>query len=124
VGQGADGFSIYTPNLKDIWPFAERAVSERTLRLVDDLWISAFLQRQGVKVKSLRDQLPPKQTIYEVAHTINQLQNLEGDLEREKVMAAGTRYLIASGMMGRRMQWVGIAKNLVRRVKTTISGRS
>jgi hypothetical protein len=52
VGQGADGLSFYSPNLEGMRSFANKAIQSPQLRVVDDLWISAFLKRRGVGAKT------------------------------------------------------------------------
>ena len=99
VGQGADGFSFHIPNLAGIREFAERAVGHPQLRFEDDLWISAFLKRAGICVRSLRHELPDDKDVYEAAHRVNQLRDMEGVHARQAVLAAGAEYLFESGMM-------------------------
>jgi hypothetical protein len=94
VGQGADGFSFYTPNLDGIQTFAQHAVQIASLRFADDLWISAFLHLRGIAVKSLSHLLPKDRLIYTVAHEVNQLQHLAGELSRTAVLEEGLRTLM------------------------------
>ena len=53
-GQGADGFSFWTPNLVGIEAFATVALQSRHLFVADDLWISLFLQNKRISIASLR----------------------------------------------------------------------
>ncbi len=99
VGQGADGFSFHVPNLAGIREFAERAVRHPQLRFADDLWISAFLKRAGISVRSLRHELPDDEDVYETVHRVNQLRDMEGVHARQAVLVEGARYLFESGMM-------------------------
>jgi hypothetical protein len=114
VGQGADGFSFYTPNLKGIEEFASRVLVHRHLRLVDDLWISAFLQRQGVEVRSIAHLIPGGGRIYEFTHKVNQLQDLEDDFARQVTMLAGARFLLESGLMGPSARAISLFKKALR----------
>ena len=54
LGQGVDGFSFWTPNLKGMQEFAERHVIGTTLMYHDDLWISFFLYLKRIDVKRLK----------------------------------------------------------------------
>lgn len=114
VGQGADGFSFYSPNLGRVEAFAARALQNPSLRLVDDLWISAYLARYGVAVKSLQTELPDGTTIYESSHDLNQLRNLQGSDARDASMHSGMNYLLESGLMGRRAQVRALTKKALR----------
>lgn len=123
VGQGADGFSFHASNLTGIRQFAERALQHPRLRLVDDLWISAYLHRQGVAVRSLKHLIPGGGTVYEAAHDVNQLRNLQDDTAREAVMIEGTRYLLESGMMGPAARAQALAKRALRAARDTLLAR-
>lgn len=112
VGQGADGFSFFTPNLVGIKKFAKKALTYPQLRVVDDLWISAFLKRNGIPVRTLKAEIPTGETVYEITHTMNQLHHLKGDLERERAMAQGIQQLRESGLLGRRQQIFGMMKKI------------
>ena len=46
-------------------------------------------------------------------HDVNQLHNIEGSLERENVTREGVRYLLESGLMGKRYQAVALTKKLL-----------
>jgi hypothetical protein len=120
VGQGADGFSFFSPNLAGMWPFANKALQSPQLRVVDDLWISAFLKHRGVAVKSIKHLIPDQGLAYEVAHSVNQLQDMGGDLGRETAMIAGTRYLLESGLLGRQQQGSAILKKVARRAREAL----
>ena len=122
VGQGADGFSFYSPNLQGIRSFADKVLRSPQLRVVDDLWISAFLKHRGVAVKSIRHLLG-EGTVYEAAHSVNQLRNLGGDLEREAAMTAGVRHLLESGLLGQRAQAIALLKRMLRGVRDSMHGR-
>lgn len=123
VGQGADGFSFYSPNLEGIRLFANAILKHPQLRVVDDLWISAFLKRQGVVVQSVKHLIPDQGTVYEVAHSVNQLRNLEGDLGREAAMTGGTQYILENGLLGRRIQAISLLKKALRSTKYALLGQ-
>ena len=53
LGQGCDGFSFYSPNLRGIKNFAEKYVVGTTVLYHDDLWISFFLFSNGIKIKTV-----------------------------------------------------------------------
>jgi hypothetical protein len=100
IGQGADGFSFYTPNLAGIEEFAIVALQNPALFVTDDLWISAFLNNKGIRIKSLRSLLTPGEVVYKHAYVPpTQLQHLGGELQRDTAMIAGTRYLVKSGLL-------------------------
>jgi hypothetical protein len=105
VGQGADGFSFYTPNLAGIEEFAMAAIESPALFVTDDLWISAFLKNRGVRIRSLQPLLAPGESVYEATgDRPNQLRHLGGELQRHKAMAEGTRYLLKSGLLRYRLR--------------------
>lgn len=107
IGQGADGFSFYTPNLAGIADFARVALRNRALFVTDDLWTSLFLRNRGIRVRSLRFLLLPGEAVYEQTHDRpNQLRHLTGDLERQAAMSAGIRYLVSSGLLHARLRFV------------------
>lgn len=120
VGQGADGFSFYSPNLKEIWSFANQVLQRPQLRVVDDLWISAFLKSRGIGVKSTQHLIPDSGTVYEVAHSVNQLRNLEGDLGREAAMTGGAQYILENGLLGRRAQATALLKKALRSARNLV----
>ncbi len=113
VGQGADGFSFLAKNLDGILDFAERAIRDPHLRVQDDLWISAFLMQKNIEICSLKSEIPDNGLVYKIVHDINQLHDIEGGLERENVNSAGVRYLLESGLMGKRRQLVALTKKVI-----------
>jgi len=128
VGQGADGFSFYTPNLTGIEEFAIVALQSPALFVTDDLWISAFLNNKGIRIKSLRSLLTPGEVVYKRAYdSPNQLQHLEGELQRDTAMIAGTRYLVKSGLLRYHLRceyWLRrFLGTLVRRARVLFSFR-
>jgi hypothetical protein len=99
VGQGADGFSFFSSNLDGIIQYAETVLQNPHLRLVDDLWISAFLSLKGIPVRGLAQELPPNEVVYEVSHATNQLRHLGGHQQRDQLMQLGLQHLLAIGMI-------------------------
>ncbi len=120
IGQGADGFSFYTPLLDGIVPYAERAMRSAHLRAIDDLWISGFLWSRGIPVKSLGHLLPSGETVYESVHYINQLHRIEGDLSRKNVLLHGVNHLKELGLLGRRHQVVSLIKKPLRAIRNRL----
>jgi len=105
IGQGADGFSFYTPNLTGIEEFAMVALQSPALFVADDLWISVFLKNKGIRVRSLRPLLTPGEVVYEQTYDRpNQLRHLGGELQRHTAMSTGTRYLVESGLLRYRLR--------------------
>lgn len=100
VGQGADGFTFYTPNLKGIADFAAKALSNRHGFVTDDHWISAFLQNKGFRIETLKHTLEPGLLVYEHAHMTNQLNNITGDLARWNSVFKIFNFLVRKRMVG------------------------
>ena len=106
IGQGADGFSFYTPNLTGIEEFASVALRNPALFVTDDLWTSLFLRNKGIRVTSLRFLLTPGEAVYEQTYDRpNQLRQLGGDLQRHTAMAAGIRNLVSSSLLRYRLRF-------------------
>jgi hypothetical protein len=103
-GQGADGFSFWTPNLAGIEAFAAVALESRHLFVADDLWISMFLQNTGVRIASLQHTLAANELVWERSHADGQLSDAIGDLGRRNVFREGTRYLVSTGLVGTRLR--------------------
>lgn len=104
VGQGADGFSFWTPNLTGIDAFAAVALQSPHLFLVDDLWISLFLQDRGIALRSLQDTLPDGELVYTATHRDDQLSDLPGDLARRIAVREGLRFLLGGDLIGPRVR--------------------
>jgi hypothetical protein len=121
IGQGADGFTFYSPNLDGIQGFAERALQSPALWVMDDLWISAYLAQRGVPVRSLEPLLPEGTRIYEKIHTLNQLRYLSGESSRRQSLQAGIRFLFESGLMGRPAQAFALTKKAWRSIKSALT---
>jgi hypothetical protein len=110
MGQGADGFSFWTPNLAGVEAFARVALRSRHLFVADDLWISLFLQNKGVAIESLGHTLRDGEPVWEPAHAESQLSRLTGDLGRSNVMREGIRFLFDTELPGwrlRALRWLG-----------------
>ena len=109
-GQGADGFSFWTPNLAGIAEFAAVALRSRHLFVADDLWISLFLQNRRVCIDSLGHTLADGELVWERTHAENQLSDLGGDLARSNTFREGMRFLLGTDLVGPRlrlMYWLG-----------------
>lgn len=126
IGQGADGFSIWSENLRGIDAFYEANVRGERIAFHDDLWISYFLLTRGVTVEGLQGELGGT-LVYRSVHTDESLSTLEGDLARERLTAEGLRSLrkrvplpisvglrLATRDLADRL--VGIAGKLARRI--------
>ena len=113
IGQGADGFSFYVKNLKGLKVFSEMALENRHLFLVDDLWLSAYLHTQGVKVCRLEGLA---EDCFESSHSVNQLHHLDQDSERWAAMTEGLNYMKRKGMLGRGVQYSFLVKSFLRRL--------
>jgi hypothetical protein len=129
-GQGADGFSFWTPNLAGIERCAEVALRSPHLFVEDDVWISLFLQNRGVSIESLQHALPRGEHAREPTHAENQLSHLQGDLRRSNAIREGTRFFFNTDLPGRRLRmlhWLGRAEgkiaSLGRRVLRAARGR-
>ena len=106
IGQGADGFSFYTPNLAGIEDFARVALRNRAVFVTDDLWVSLFLRNRGIRVRTLRFLLAPGEAVYEQSYDHpNQLRHLTGELERQAAMSAGMQHLVSSGLLDARLRF-------------------
>lgn len=103
-GQGADGFSFWTPNLTGIEGFAAAALRSPHLFVADDLWISLFLQNRRVAIASLQHTLAEGEFVWERSHAKGQLSQLAGELSRPKLFRKGTSYLLGAGLIGWRLR--------------------
>jgi hypothetical protein len=95
IGQGCDGFSFYSPNLRGVDVFYREHVSGTDLFYHDDLWISFFLFSQGIAIKR-----PPLEKgvgpMYEIVHHTNPLHALTGELARKQLNRRGLQRLLAT----------------------------
>lgn len=113
VGQGADGFSFYTPNLSGIMEYSKTIVENQFIRVVDDLWISAYLKKFSIKVESIRNTIPDDKDVYIKVHEINQLQNIETHLNRDSANDSALKFLLSHGYLGVREQFVFWIKSII-----------
>jgi hypothetical protein len=95
VGQGADGFSMWSDILPGVDRFYADHVRGSRLAFHDDLWISYFLLSRGVEIVGLQHLLDGG-LVYRSVHSQFALKDLEGDLAREKIAREGLRGLLAS----------------------------
>jgi hypothetical protein len=123
VGQGADGFSFYSDNLWGIQAFATQVLAHHQLRIHDDLWISAYLRKKGIAVRSLKHLIPRGETVYVATHSMNQLHQLEGNMDREAVATAGMQFLLESGLMGEPARVVALTKRTLRNLRNLLARR-
>lgn len=101
VGQGCDGYSFYSPNLTGVQEFVEENVAGTTLHYHDDLWISFFLYKRGIKVRKVS---PPDEGLKVYTQTIADegLSNItSGDRSRERIVSEGLPRLARQGGLTR-----------------------
>lgn len=86
LGQGCDGFSFYSPNLRGIQEFADKYVVGTTLLYHDDLWISFFLFAKGIKVRTVPTPIHGE-TVYTQLLPNDGLSSLTaGNLARDRIV--------------------------------------
>ena len=104
VAQGVDGVSFYKPNLDRVESFASSVLENPYVRVVDDLWISAYLMQRKVTIRRLErpDGVAPWHRTR--SHSSGQLQHIQGDLSRSNAMLMAGRYLKERGIAGRIIQ--------------------
>jgi hypothetical protein len=99
VGQGADCFAMSG----DVALKCARAIplvlEWRPIRLHDDVWISFELAKQGVRINSLAQHLPPGShgRVWESVHFEGGLSALGGELSRPQLNKQVTRLLFRHG---------------------------
>jgi hypothetical protein len=95
VGQGCDGFSFFSPNLRGLDAFYREHVSGTDLFYHDDLWLSFFLFSRGIAIKK---PIAEKGAgpMYEAVHHTNSLNQLTGDLARKQLNRRGLQRLLAT----------------------------
>jgi hypothetical protein len=92
IGQGADGFSIWSDNLSGIAAFYQVNVRGERIVFHDDLWISYFLLTRGVPVEGLQHELNGG-LVYRSVHTDEALRDMDGELARGRLTTDGLRML-------------------------------
>lgn len=97
VGQGCDGFAIPATELNGLRSYFERIRENEFAFFVDDLWISHYLQLNGVPAVSLRKKLRrdgiARETIYETYNGVSALLHTKGKYKRWKCMAETRKFL-------------------------------
>jgi hypothetical protein len=88
VGQGADGLAVFGRHLQGIEGFFRRVCSYGNARLADDYWISFFLARQGIRMRSAASELRRRglERVYTQVHAVNALVDAAGLESRGVVM--------------------------------------
>ena len=95
IGQGCDGFSFHSPNLRGLDHFYQDHVAGTDLFYHDDLWLSFFLFTQGIAI--MRPKLSKGDgLIYEIVYQTNSLNQLPGELTRKKLDRRGVKLLLQS----------------------------
>lgn len=92
IGQGADGFSIWSDNLRGIDAFYRDHVQGSSVVFHDDLWISYFLFSRNVAIEELQRR-QGDDLVYTTVHSKDALSDLEGELAREHLTREGLRML-------------------------------
>jgi hypothetical protein len=92
IGQGCDGFSLWTPALDGAQAFFDRYVAGTRFAFHDDLWISFFLALRGIRVTELPTAAGRG---YDQVHQVGALSQLGGELERNALTRDGIDHLIA-----------------------------
>ena len=116
VGQGCDGFSFYSPNLRGLADFYQAHVAGTDLFYHDDLWISFFLFARGIAIRRvpLEKNAGP---IYEIVHHTNALNQLTGELARKKLNRRGLSRLLQTVKLDaakkRRLRAVAVYDHLI-----------
>lgn len=97
IGQGCDGFAMWSPAVSDLREWVEPQLEDPAIFHHDDVWISFFLARHGVRIR--RVELPDATDglIYEQVHEINSLQHMTGELERNKLTVTAVDHLMRHG---------------------------
>ncbi|MCR9136007.1 MAG: hypothetical protein NXI27_08435 [Alphaproteobacteria bacterium] len=97
VGQGCDGFAIPATALKGLRSYFERIRDNEFAFFVDDLWISHYLQLNGMQAISLQKKIRRKGlsrgTIYETYNGVSALLHMKGKYKRWKCMAETRKFL-------------------------------
>ncbi|MEO5493788.1 MAG: hypothetical protein ABIR08_07150 [Sphingomonas sp.] len=96
IGQGCDGFGLWTPHLGGAQAFLDRCVERTRFVYHDDLWISFYLALCNVRVTELP---APEGRWYEQNHEVGALRYQDGEPERTKLTRDGLDHLIATADM-------------------------
>ncbi|HEV2695716.1 MAG TPA: hypothetical protein VG347_22705 [Verrucomicrobiae bacterium] len=99
IGQGCDGFSFYSPNLRGLGDFYQKHVRGTDLFYHDDLWLSFFLFARGIAVRRMTG-VKSDGLIYESVHDVNSLHALSGKLTRKQLNRHGLRRLLRASGLG------------------------
>jgi len=99
IGQGCDGFSLWTPHLAGAQVFFDRCVAGTRFVYQDDLWISFYLALRDIRVTELP---APEGHWYEQVHEVAALRYQNGELERTALTRDGIDHLIATADMPRK----------------------
>lgn len=86
LGQGCDGFSFYSPNLRGIRDFAEKYVVGTTVMYHDDLWISFFLFAKGIKVKTVPTSVHGEMVYTQIIPNEGLSSLTSGELARDRIV--------------------------------------
>ena len=73
------------------------ALGSPHLFVADDLWISLFLQNEGIAIEGVE---ASGELAWEPAHAENQLRDLDGDLRRSNTFREGRRFLLRTDVVG------------------------
>ncbi|QDZ06540.1 hypothetical protein FPZ24_02850 [Sphingomonas panacisoli] len=124
IGQGCDGFALWTPQLDGARAFFDRCVAGTRFVYHDDLWISFYLALNDIRVT----EFPATEgSWYDQVHQVGALRNLDGELERTTLTRDGLDHLIAAADMPAarraRMQVRRHAGQFVARPARRVAGR-
>ena len=99
IGQGCDGFSFFSPNLRGLEDFYRDHISGTDLFYHDDLWLSFFLFAGGIAIKQPAAGETPGPA-YHIVHHTNPLHALPGNLSRKQLNRGGIRRLLGATKPG------------------------
>ena len=111
VGQGCDGFSFHSPNLDGVRKFFDDHVVGSSLQYHDDLWISFFLFKRGIRVKPVSTP-GTAELIYSETQPNDGLSSIaSGELVRDKIIHDNLPRLIREGQLSRARRAMLFASN-------------
>jgi hypothetical protein len=138
VGQGCDGFTMWSPRLRGLRTWVASHLDDPAVFHQDDVWISFFLARAGVRVRQVPLSEEMEGLAYEQVYELNPLQHLTGDLERHSVNRRAVDRLMRLGepTVAMRAGWhlarmadgvgmpraVRVARRVTRRVRLSPAG--